>query len=156
LAADPVQDALEIALRFLVKRDRTAAETTRRLQGAAVEPAVAERVVGMLLEQRYLDDGGYAHRFAEDRRSLDGWGSRRIEQVLLARGVDRDLVAAAVRRPPGDELGAAMALLRRRVPDGAADPRERDRALGLLLRRGYDFELACDAVRRHTRADRAA
>jgi regulatory protein len=156
MAAQALQDALQIALRFLAKRDRTVVETTRRLEAADVEPAVAERVVAMLLEEGYLDDGRYAHRFVEDRRALDGWGSRRIEQALLARGVDRDLVATAVRRAPGDELEAALALLRRRVPGGARNRRERDRALGLLLRRGYDFELACDAVRRHVRADRAA
>lgn len=156
MSGDPFQDALDVALRFLAKRDRTAAETARRLQAAAVDGAVAERVVGKLVEHGYLDDAGYARRFTEDRRSLDGWGSRRIEQALLARGVGRELVAAAVRRAPGDELAAAGAMLRRRMPDGAADPRERDRALGLLLRRGYDYELACDAVRAHARAARAA
>jgi regulatory protein len=156
VAASPVDDALQVALRFLAKRDRTAVETMRRLRSADVEPAAAERVVGMLLDEGYLDDGRYARRFTEDRRSLDGWGTRRIEQMLLARGVDRELVAAAVRRPPDDELEAALAILRRRVPQGSGTPRERDRALGLLVRRGYDFELACDAVRRHARADRAA
>jgi len=156
VAADPLQGALEIALDFLAKRDRTVAETARRLQAAAVDHAVAERAVATLVEEGYLDDARYARRFAEDRRRLDGWGWRRIEQRLLAGGVDPDLAAAAVQRPPGDEFEAALALLRRRVPDGARNPRERDRALGLLLRRGYDFELACDAVRRHVRGDRAA
>jgi regulatory protein len=156
VAADPLQAALDISLRFLARRDRTEAETARRLRAAAVDVALADRVVRMLREDGYLDDARYARRFAEDRRSLDGWGSRRIEQALLARGVDRELVAAAVRRAPGDELEAALAVLRRRMPGGAADPRERDRALGLLLRRGYDYELACDAVRGHARAGRAA
>ena len=156
MAADPLQSALDIALRFLAKRDRTVAETTRRLRAAAVDDALAEHAVGILLEGGYLDDAGYARRFAEDRRSLDGWGTRRIEQALRARGVDPELVATAVRRAPGDELEAAGAVLRRRMPGGAADPRERDRALGLLLRRGYDYELACDAVRAHARGRRAA
>ena len=156
MGADPLQGALEIALGFLAKRDRTVAETARRLQAAAVDRAVAERALAALLEEGYLDDARYARRFAEDRRRLDGWGSRRIEQRLVASGVDRDLVAAAVDRPHGDEFEAALALLHRRVPDGPRNPRERDRALGLLLRRGYDFEVACDAVRQHARGDRAA
>jgi regulatory protein len=156
MVADPLQAALDIALRFLARRDRTEAETARRLAAAAVDGATADRVVEMLLEHGYLDDARYARRFTEDRRSLDGWGSRRIEQALLGRGVDRELVAATVRRAPDDELEAARTVLRRRMPAGAADPRERDRALGLLLRRGYDYELACDAVRGHARAGRAA
>jgi regulatory protein len=156
VAADPLQEALDIALRFLAKRDRTEAETARRLRAAAVDDALADRVVGLLREDGYLDDARYARRYAEDRRSLDGWGSLRIEQALLVRGVDRELVAAAIRRAPGDELEAAREVLRRRMPGGAADSRQRDRALGLLLRRGYEYELACDAVRGHAGAGWAA
>ena len=51
------------------------------------------------------------------------------------------------------ELDAAVALLRRRVPEPPTTPRERDRALGILVRKGYDLELAHDALRRHAGAD---
>jgi regulatory protein len=40
-----------------------------------------------------------------------------------------------------------VALLRRRCRDIPATDRERERALGLLVRKGYDLELAYDAVR---------
>ena len=51
-------------------------------------------------------------------------------------------------RDTAGELEAAVALLRRRF--GAAIPaseRERERALGVLARKGYDLELAYEAVR---------
>ncbi len=48
-----------------------------------------------------------------------------------------------------DELEAAISLLRVRVPAGdPADDRARNRALGLLVRRGYDSDVAYTAVRR--------
>ena len=40
-----------------------------------------------------------------------------------------------------------MALLRRRFRTRPADDRERERALGMLVRKGYELELAYDAVR---------
>jgi regulatory protein len=43
-------------------------------------------------------------------------------------------------------------LLRRRFPSPPDDDRGRDRALGLLVRRGYDLEMAYDAVRAFGRA----
>jgi regulatory protein len=52
-----------------------------------------------------------------------------------------------------DELEAAVALLRRRVPTAPTTPRERDRALGMLVRKGYELELAYDALRRYAGAD---
>ena len=151
-----VQRAFEIGLGFLAKRDRTVAETRRRLEAEGVASGDAEAAIEALVEQDYLDDARYARRFAEDRRSLDGWGSARIEQRLRAVGVARDFIDAAVTRSWEAELEGAIALLRRRVPAGPRDRQERDRALGMLLRRGYDFELACDAVRAHARQRRAA
>jgi regulatory protein len=144
----PATDALEIAFRFLAKRDRTVAEVRRRLERGGVEAALAEQAITTLTEQGYLDDARFARRFAEDRRNLDGWGSTRIEQRLVALGIDRAHAADAAAREHDEELHAAIALLRRRLSQWVAvGNRERDRALGLLLRRGYEVELARDAIR---------
>jgi SOS response regulatory protein OraA/RecX len=46
------------------------------------------------------------------------------------------------------ELESALVLLAQRAPT-VSDDRERDRAWRLLIRRGYEIELAYEAVRRH-------
>jgi len=123
------------------------------LEGKRVDPAAITTTVAELSAQGYLDDARYAHRFADDRRELDHWGAERIERRLLAAGVDPDLVAAALmQQANGDELAAAVALLRRRFPTPPADDRERNRALGVLVRKGYESELAHEAVRALERA----
>jgi SOS response regulatory protein OraA/RecX len=50
-------------------------------------------------------------------------------------------------------MTAALELLRRRCPNPPANRAERDRALGILVRRGYPPELAFDALRRHAGAE---
>jgi regulatory protein len=145
-----LQHARDVAWTALNRHDHTAAELARTLARKRVEPAVVDAVVGELCEQGYLDDARYAHRFAEDRRRLDGWGAERIERRLKALGVDADLIAAAVgEQDHAGELDAALAILRRRFPDPPATPRDCERALGLLVRKGYELELAHDAIRRH-------
>ena len=145
-----LQHARALAWRALNRRERTVAELARLLAAKRVEPAAIETVVGELGEQGYLDDAGYARRFADDRRRLDGWGAERIERRLLALGVDGELVAAAAGEQDHEgELAAALELLTRRFPDPPQTPRERDRALGVLVRKGYGLELAHDALRRH-------
>ncbi len=115
-----------------------------------VEPSAIEAVVSELCEQGYLDDESYARRFAEDRRRLDTWGAERIERKLVSLGVDRNLIAAAIgEQGREDEMGAALELLARRFPQAPETPRDRDRALGMLVRKGYELELAYDALRRH-------
>jgi regulatory protein len=145
-----LQHARDLAWRALNRRERTVAEMARLLAGKRVEPEAIETVVAELCEQGYLDDAAYARRYAEDRRRLDAWGAERIERRLLALGVDREHVAAAVgEQDHGGEVDAALALLARRFPEPPATPRDRDRALGMLVRRGYALDLAHDAVRRH-------
>jgi regulatory protein len=148
-----LQHAREVAWTALNRRDHTVAELARILARKRVEPAVIDSVVGELCEQGYLDDARFAHRFADDRRRLDGWGAERIEQRLRALGVDGELIAAAVStRDHEDELEAALVILRRRFPEPPATPRECERALGVLVRKGYELELAHDAIRRHAGA----
>jgi regulatory protein len=155
-ALDPevrLQHARDVAWQALNRRDRTAAEIARTLAAKRVEPEAIEVVVGELCEQGYLDDARYARRFAEDRRRLDHWGAERIERRLRALGVEDELIAAAVaEQEPDGELEAAVALLRRRFPEPPDTPRECQRALGALLRKGYELELAYDALRRHAGA----
>jgi regulatory protein len=145
-----LQHARDLAWRALNRRERTVTEMARLLAGKRVEPSAIDTVVGELREQGYLDDASYAQRFAEDRRRLDAWGADRIERKLLSLGIDRELIAAALGdRGPEDELAAARALLTRRFPGPPQTPRERDRALGMLVRKGYGLELAYDALRAH-------
>ena len=79
----------------------------------------------------------------------------RIARDLHRRGVAPELIEAAVADHSSDgarhRAGAARAALA-----AARDDRERDRAWRLLVRRGYEPELAYEAVRRHERGEERA
>ena len=62
--------------------------------------------------------------------------------------MEREVIEAALGEGGERELEAAVALLRRRAPAPLTDDRERARAFGLLVRKGYESELAYEAVRR--------
>ena len=157
-ALDPearLQHALDLAFRFLERRDRTVLEVRRYLEGKRVEPCAIDDALARLAEQGYLDDVRFAQRFAEDKRLLDEWGADRIERRLEALGVARDVVREAVAaRDHAGEMAAAVALVRRRFPALGDDPRERGRAHGVLVRKGFDAELAWDALRAAARDER--
>ena len=145
--------ALELAVGHLGKRDRTAAEIRRHLAAREIGEHAAEAAVAELERMGYLNDARYARTFAEDRRALDAWGPERIERRLLELGVDREHVAAAIGERDGElELEAAVELLRRRCRAVPSSARERERALGMLVRKGYELDLAYEAVRAVERA----
>lgn len=148
--------ALELIWRALSRRAHTVAEMRAMLERRAVDPEAAAAAVDEVAASGYLDDADFARRFSEDRRRLDGWGSERIARELDRRGVASDLIAGALGdRSAEDELEAACGLLADRFPAAPADDRARNRALGLLVRRGYEAEVAYAAVRHHERSSRA-
>ena len=155
--ADPelrLQRARDIAWAALNRREHTVAELERVLARKRVEPEMTAAILAELQEGGWLDDAGYARRFAEDRRNLDGWGSERIARRLRSLGIDREHVDAAVGgREGADEMEAALELLRRRFPQPPSTPRDVQRALGVLIRKGYELELAHDSLRRHAIVD---
>jgi len=142
-----------VALRYLGPRDRTLSEVRAHLERRDVRDPVLDETLFRLGELGVLDDASFARRFADDRRELDGWGSDRIARRLRERGVERELAEAAARPEQGreGELAAALAVLERRFPAAPREPRERDRAFGVLVRKGYDPELAADAIRAYGR-----
>lgn len=144
-----LEEALGRAYNYLGKRERTVAEVRSHLVAANAAPELIEETVGELVQLGYLDDARYARCFAEDRRNLDGWGTERIRRRLIELGLERGLAEQAA-EPEDDEqeLRAALTLLQRRLRTAPTDARERQRALQLLVRRGYQQELAYDAVRR--------
>lgn len=148
-----LQHAVGLGCAHLAKRDRTVREVERHLAAKGVDAETAAAAVAELLEQRYLDDERYARLFAQDRRDLDGWGSERIERRLREFGVPAGVVAGVLGADGDhDELTAAVAVLRQRLAAPPADERERTKALGLLVRRGYELEVAYDAVRAFERS----
>jgi len=124
----------------------------RHLLSRDIEAAAVDAALTRLTEDGYLDDARFARLFAEDKRSLEQWGSERIRDGLIARGIDRDLVEGILdEESPEGELERARAVLQRRFPAATEDRRERERALAVLLRKGYDYELARAALTREPR-----
>ena len=149
-------EAYELALKALSHKERTESELRGWLAARGVEEAEVEEVITLLAEAGAIDDAGFARRYAEDKRQLAGWGPDRIATALEKRGVGSEHVEAALH--PDDEdsqLARAVSLLGDRGMHCGSE-RERERALGLLVRRGYPLELAYEAVRRVERLADAA
>jgi regulatory protein len=156
---EKLQRALDLGYAYLNRRERTVSEVRAQLERKGVSPDLIEAALQAFAEQGFLDDERFAQLFVSDKRELEQWGDQRIRRGLLTRGVDRETAEHALTPVPGavgddqpTELERALELLRRRFPAPPRERRERDRALGVLLRKGYESELALDALSTYARA----
>jgi regulatory protein len=145
-----LDDALARCYSHLARREHSVADLRARLARAGVDEQTASAAIEIVAEQGYLDDTRYARMFTEDRRTIDGWGVERIRARLLSAGVDRELIEDTLTEfDAASECDAAVALLLRRFPRPLGNDTERQRAFGMLIRQGYESDVAYDAIRRH-------
>jgi regulatory protein len=140
-------EAFERALAALARKERTVGELEAWLAERGHPPEQIDAAVSRLIEDGALDDERFARRYAEDKRDLRGWGPTRIAEALRGRGLAPGLIEAALAVDgQDDQLERAVALLERRG-EPPVDEASRARALSYLARRGYEVELAYEAVR---------
>ena len=148
----------ELALRYVGRFATTRAKLRSYLQRKIRErgwngerapdlDAIAERFARL----GYIDDAAYA---LAKSRSLTGrgYGKRRLGEALRAAGVDEADSAAALDLAHTEAVAAALRFAERRklgpfAARPADDPRERERAVGAMVRAGHDFALARAIVR---------
>jgi regulatory protein len=145
-------DAFEAALGALGHKERTSAELVAWLERRGFDFQDIEAAISRLIEAGEVDDGRFARRYAEDKRELRGWGPDRIRDALSGRGLGQALIDAALAEDTREaQVERATQLIARRRDDLTTDA-GRTRALGHLTRRGYDYEIAYEAIRSYDRA----
>ncbi len=138
-------DPLSLAVKALRQRERTSWELAEWLRKRGVGEGDVEETIATLEDFGELDDARFARRYAEDKRELRGWGAERIREALTARGVGRVEIDAALVDGYEQELERAIAQLGGRTEPLRTDA-ARGRALAFLIRRGYPYELAYEAI----------
>ena len=148
----------EAALRYLDRSDASVAQLRRVLMRRVaraespdlIEPAKAqvELVLARLIESRLLDDARFAVAFAEGQRRR-GASALGLRSKLRARGLGDQDVEAALTSTAESELyneeESALIYARKRrlvVRFDVREPKQRQKALASLARRGFSFDIA--------------
>lgn len=141
-----------VAYELLARRPWTRKELTERLRRRGAPAAVAAELVAELERSGYVDDRAFARGWAESRARQRALGRQRIAAELRAKGVERELIEAALRETFGEvsEEAQALEVARRRLPALLRrEPRKAaSRLRDHLLRRGFPSEVVTAVLRR--------
>jgi regulatory protein len=137
--------AKNTAYRFLSYRPRSCAEIEEKLRDKEFDEAIVSAVLVDLARLGYVNDEQFARAWARGRIRLRGFGRRRIDQELKAKGVAPEIVRAALAEVFGEtnETENAMQVAEKKFRTMQhLEPAARMRRLaGLLERKGYAFEV---------------
>lgn len=128
------------ALGFLARREHSAGELGRKLEGRGYDSTAVEAVLSSLEREKLLSDSRFVEEFVA-ARVRRGSGPMKIREELRGKGVEPALVdqAMAAHR----SAWGAMAEAARRKRFGAATPKdmpERARQARFLQGRGFSME----------------
>jgi regulatory protein len=147
---DPAEQARETCLRLLQVRPRTRAELATALRRRGIPADVADEVLDRYDEVGLIDDAAFARAWVTSRHHGRGLARRALAGELRQRGVDGELVGAALDElDPSTEAATARSLVDRKLRGmGRAAPDAVFRRLvGMLARKGYGAGLAVRVVK---------
>ncbi len=155
-AVDDPEVVLAAGLRFLEVRSRSVAEVRRRLSQAGYRPELIAGAIERLTTIGLLDDALFARLWIESRDRARPRGEAALRRELSLRGVDRELINAALEERRDEAASAANERTAAGLDDDADGPlsgsADEAAARRLIERRQRDLDRIDDPRRRQQRA----
>lgn len=137
--------AKETAFHFLSCRSRSSAEVKRKLEEKEFSPLTITRTLARVKELGYLNDADFAAAFARAALEKKQWGTLRIHDALLKKGVAQEIIdqtLAQLSRECDLTQVARRALEHRfrREPHRYTEKKTRQKVISYLRRRGFCWD----------------
>jgi regulatory protein len=153
------EQARTLCLRLLTARARTRAELEGQLAKRGYPDDVSDFVLDRLAHVGLVDDEDFAEQWVRSRRLNAGKGKRALAAELRTKGVDDDVITAALagidaeaERERAEQL--VRDKLRREKLADDDDAKIARRLVGMLARRGYSQTMAFDVVKGELASER--
>jgi len=132
---------LSLALDYLARRRRTAAEVRDLLCRSGFEQSQIEDTLSYLERMRYVDDVDYARAFVEDKEARSPCGRAKLYYLLAEKGIDRTVVDQILSELGYEELDSALRAARNRADWPPGSERHRQRIYRFLSSRGFSHSV---------------
>ncbi len=149
LERDLLEQAHEIALRFLSYRPRSEREVADYLRRKGFDARTVEAELERLRRVGLVDDRAFARFWVENRTAFRPRSRRALQVELRRKGVPLPIIREVLQEASPDERALALRLAHERARRlRGLDPSTfRRRLAGYLIRRGFDGELVMEILR---------
>ena len=107
----------------------------------------ADKVMDLLIKDKYVDDYRYSCAYARDKASIAGWGPSKIRYMLSSKGVARDVIDRAMLEIDESKADQRLdRLVRSRYASLRNDPQVKVKLLRYVVGRGYSYDEASSVI----------
>jgi SOS response regulatory protein OraA/RecX len=130
-------------------RGLSLAEAREVLEGAEIDPDIAEETLARYVSLQYIDEAGLAEQILHTHLDRKGLGRRSVEMEMRRRKLDPLVIEEAMAEQPDDELARATEVAMKRVGQLSSydDETAERRLTSFLMRRGYGGGAVRDAAK---------
>ena len=147
-----IEKAKETVFRFLSYRPRSIEEVRRKLKEKDFSPHTIKRALARVEELGYLNDREYAYTFACSSIENKQWGTLRIRDALLNKGVSQEIINQTIARieEEYDVTQVAHRALEIKFAHiryhEKADEKTRGKAINYLKRKGFSWDIIYSVI----------
>lgn len=146
---ESVKKAVLAGIKHISYKQRTSKEVADKLRDLEYAPEQIEEAIDKLCEMGFLDDVRYAEEFVDTRQQR--YGRKRIFLELRKRGIPDHIAESALDSMLDVESGyqTALELARKKYAqcDGLESQKAAARIQGMLLRKGYSYDVVKNIIK---------
>ncbi len=90
------KEALRRAAALCSRQEQASGHIWEKLNGWNVSEEDALRIMGLLKEEKYLDDNRFATFYVRDKFRFNGWGKVKLSAMLRQKGITQELIEGAL------------------------------------------------------------
>lgn len=144
-----IQEATKKIEHYCAYQDRCHKEVISKLREMGMIPIAIDKIVGQLIEDRFLNEERFAKSFARGKFKIKKWGRNRIVNELKQRDISKYNITTALKEiDPNDYSTTLDALAKKRLEQlNEANLQKRKKKLAdYLLYRGWESHLVYEKL----------
>lgn len=135
----------KVAYSYLAYKQRSIKELKNKLKLKKISEEAVEKIIALLIEQKYLDDTAYAKNYLLDKLARKPAGKRLLKLKLMEKGIDKETVESIVSdnysESTEEELAVRLIKKYRQRLKGKDETEVRNKCYRYLASKGYDYDI---------------
>lgn len=145
----------EVALKRLsatcARREICEQDAIKKLRLWQIPEEEQAKIMAQLIRYGFIDNERYARAYVEDKMKYNRWGRRKVEMMLRTKGIDDDIISAAIEEFADEEstedtLRQLLQEKLRSLRNETDEFKKKQKLLRFAISRGFEYGDIIDIV----------